>query len=49
MTQQTEETKQEWTNIDYTNTSAYRTCKAWNEIAGIYEKGGETGIFEISL
>jgi len=33
----------EWTNIDYTNTSAYRTVKAWNKIAGIYEVGGNGG------
>jgi len=38
------EDNKEWTNIDYTNTSAYRTVKAWNKIAGIFEVGGENGI-----
>ena len=38
------EEKKEWINVDYTNTSAYRTVKAWNKIAGIYEKGGPTGV-----
>lgn len=38
------ETSKEWTNIDFTNTSAYRTVKAWNKIAGVFEIGGENGI-----
>ena len=34
----------EFKHIDFTNTSAYRTCKAWNKIAGIYEEGGAAGV-----
>src|SRR5206468_3303554 len=36
-----EETK-ESQYIDFTNTSAYRTVKAWHKIAGIFEEAGDT-------
>lgn len=44
MTKQETTNDKEWTNIDYTNTSAYRTVKNWNKIAGVFEVGGETGV-----